>query len=293
MKQIVIILTFFFACFTPSSAQRLNKEGKKMVASIEILSYGNSKGFLRGKENITYTYNGDRTLKSVSSVRLSGVGGVDIRKDKDKDINEVSIVRSGNTLKKTERYNGKIHPEHSFSVKFDGRYITEESTKYINGLIITDRIQVENGKVVKGFRQWGESNETDESTYEYVDDNLVMVHGLTLITHKRTCKVDTFKIERPLYSVYTDHVNDTNVNLLYFQGCDHWPLTGGGSCVELEMSTEWYPFRSHNLLKSINRRPTMFDYTFDDNGNLVKMEITSVYNADSGAKTVITINYVQ
>lgn len=92
------------------------------------------------------------------------------------------------------------------------------------------------------------------------------------------------------YSIDYEHINDTNINLLYFFGGSS--LYGGGMYMSYFTLTEWLPCRSKYFIDRIIPLGDLIKYSFgyDIDNNLIS--VSKIENYSLGKTEKITIKYL-
>ena len=87
-----------------------------------------------------------------------------------------------------------------------------------------------------------------------------------------------------------DHINDTNINLLYFMG--EGGLYGGGMNMAYFTLTEWLNCRSKYFMK-VHSEIMEYKYTYDDSGNISVIEEWEHWNNKDYLEGKVKINYLE
>lgn len=299
MKQVLFLL---FVCLLPivCNAQRLNKDGLKMVSKVSVIGgsvdrtiefsydrYDNLKG-------VTYTY----TMKYYDEVY--------------KDV----LTKDGNTITQKSYMNGKPYNRDKYEYKLNedgkitymGRYQYSDAVGYIfrneREIYYSDN-RLSKVYMLSSWKEpkadcyyyeatyYGNDFSYNENGYSYNDFN----YSLTEEQRRKYAPNYTeyeFEESRNNLKRYeqktnwkqiynTEEINDANIGLyllykltkfskfVYNQGVISNPL----------FITEWIGFRENNLVKSdYESNPKRFDieYIRDEKGNIVQMNYTEYYN---------------
>lgn len=296
MKHVLFLL---FVCLLPivCNAQRLNKDGLKMVSKVSVIGgsvdrtiefsydrYDNLKG-------VTYTY----TMKYYDEVY--------------KDV----LTKEGNTITQKSYMNGKPYNRDKYEYKLneDGKitYMGRYQYSDVVGYIFRNEREIyysdDRLSKIYIFSSWKEPKADCyyyEATYNGVDFSY-SGNGYKYNKFYYSLTEEQRRKYAPNYTEYefeesrdnlkrfgqktywkqiynTEEINDTNIGLyiLYkltefskFQGVISNPL----------FLTEWIGFRENNLVKSdYESNPKRFDieYIRDEKGNIVQMNYTEYYN---------------
>lgn len=296
MKHVLFLL---FVCLLPivCNAQRLNKDGLKMVSKVSVI------GGIVDKA-IEFSYDKYDNLKGVTYTY--------IRKDRDWIYKDV-LMKEGNTITQKSYMNGKPYNRDKYEYKLNedgkitymGRYQYSDAVGYIfrnerEIYYLDDRLSK-----IYIFSSWKEPKADCfyyEATYNGADfsysgnGNKYNKFYYSLTEEQRRKYAPNYteyefeesrdnlkRFEQKTYwkQIYnTEEINDTNIGLyiLYkltefskFQGVISNPL----------FLTEWIGFRENNLVKSdYESNPKRFDieYIRDEKGNIVQMNYTEYYN---------------
>lgn len=261
MRPIALIIFFALTSFS-SFAQRLNEHGLKMVSEIE---FSDKRG--GGSCYLMFKYDEKDRLTRMSVYR-GGKLYRDFIKDnrglyvKDYDDYNYSPLRweisfdcygNINRICVFEEFSpGSIRKdEFNFGYERDGIDDTYRLGRYS---------YTETGKH-KGEKSWfGTSVGTLYGNFYHKEGFIVEGDGENL---GRT------------YTIDYNHINDSNINLLYFFGRSS--LYGGGMNMSYFTLTEWLPCRSKYFIdESVNWKEDedvlQYLYKYDDNGNLMEVE---------------------
>lgn len=299
MKKVLFLL---FVCLLPivCNAQRLNKDGLKMVSKVSVIGgsvdriiefsydrYDNLKG-------VTYTY----TMKYYNEVY--------------KDV----LTKEGNAITQKSYMNGKPYNryEYKYRLNEDGKITYMGCYEYTDAVGFIGRhereIYYSDDRLSKIYRlsSWKEPKADCyyyEATYNGADFSY-NENGYAYNSFYYTLTEEQRRRYAPNYTEYefeesrnslkryeqktdwrqiynTEEINDTNIGLysLYELKRIYMDYGGKGVISNPLFITEWIGFRENNLIKSdYESNPKRFDieYIHDEKGNIVQMNYTEYYN---------------
>lgn len=276
MKKLLFLVIISLSVLS-LQAQRLNKDGRKVVSHIDIEYFG---GSYYG--SLDFHYDNELDLQSFEFQQYCRPV------DDTFDAIHVEMYKNGDKLFRKDYEHGKKSNNWSYEYELNdsGRIVKRMRYDYaIDGSFITridsDIAYDESGRL-KTVSTCQYYKGRKDRTYTKLDDDIISdirhfvikEDGNRYYERTQVCKYgSTHNTKLSKQHVYSDYVNDTNVNFNQFFTQYCWDLIGN----EIDFVTEWYNVYSNNLL--IGHWSTQrMKYVYDERGNLIEF---SSYNPNT------------
>lgn len=280
MKKLVFLIIISLSVLS-LQAQRLNKDGRKVVKEIVLERYNNSGERVSSKHYFRFSYHPSLELNTLE-YESEPLGGGYI------DYNRKVLTHDGNKLIRKDYVNGKLTTDWSYEYELNdsGRVVKRMRYDYaIDGSFITridsDIAYDENGRLetVSTCQYYKGRN---DKTYTKLDDDIISdirhfvikEDGNRYYERTQVCKYGSthYDVDSREF-IYGEYINDTNVNFNQFFTQYCWDLTGN----EIDFITEWYNVYSNNLLEKQTRYNRYMKYVYDEKGNLIEFSVHNSY----------------
>lgn len=268
-----IMIALFITSFAviPVFSQKIDNLGRKMVSEIVHESYNNW-GECYDQVTFKFNYNQKGDMIKIIVHRRTSIG--DIFKQNKKSFLAATLSINGNTMLYDEYESGeKIgYRKHRFTLSSDGKRLLNDVVTTSDGKHVTTTYEYENNVFTGITQHYRGDFETWHLIFNKIDGNYYPVGK------------EGF--------VYSDEVNDTNINL----DCLTWRIFGPIMVNEQEhlLLTPQVPLRSKNIIKEfVPDRPSgkmMCEVERNEKGNIVL--ITTRYADNEMAKKCLKISYL-
>lgn len=269
MRIITFIVTILVAF--ASFAQRIDRNGNKMVSEIVHENYNNH-GECYDQTTFKFTYNANGEMTKIAVNRCTGIG--DIFKRNKKPFLFAVITMNSNAMSYDEYEEGvKInYRKHKFTLSSDGKRLINDIITTSDGKHVTRTYEYEGG-VFSGLT---EHYRGDFEIWHLIFD---------------VAEGNYYPIGKDGF-VYSDEVNDTNINL----DCLTWRVFGPIMVNEREhiLLTQKVPLKSRNVIKEFMPDKAsgkmICDVERDEKGNITN--IHTKYTDGSIARKELRIKYL-
>lgn len=275
MKKVILFSLLLVFSFLSVNAQRINDDGKKVVSKIVVERYNHDGVSKTSRTTYNFTYTEDLKLMYLEMEKIPLIGGY-------VDTERRTLLRKGNELIRKDYINGKIAKYWSYEYRLnnmgrivkrmrynytiDNSYVSriDSEIKYEDTQFIVSTCTYYKGRNDKVYSKVTDDIVSDDRCFYFEDGNAY---------YKRTqiCRYGTV-VDKYNWHLYSDYVNDTNVNFNQFFTQYAWDRNPD----EFEFLTEWCGMASKNLLSS--HKKSYFKYTFDEKDNVIGFTVHNKYN---------------
>lgn len=292
MKYIILItiVTIMSVC---SFAQRVNEHGLKMVSEIEYLDKGRSVNYL-----FKFKYDKKDRLSRMSVYKKQLWDNEDdpfcskeykLYRDFIKDDDGLTVKDYGSFDYSPLRWEvafdcyGNINSISVFeefelgAIKRDDFNFEYERDGLDNTFRLSRYSQTETSKR-KGQKSWYGTTVGTLYNDVFYYDGYILLNSYPKY------------IERYKKQIDYDHINDTNINLIYLMGGGG--LYGGGMNMAYFTLTEWLNCRSKYFMK-VDSEIREYRYKYDDSGNISVIEEWEHWNNKDYLKSKVKIKYLE